>query len=72
MSRWFWNSKIVGWVESLLVSISNWVWKRRREALKPVSKPVLTPASQMPAKKEKPAATKAPAKKTRQKKNANV
>ena len=34
--NWFWGSKFIGWVESNLVCLTNYIWKKRREQEKKV------------------------------------
>jgi hypothetical protein len=66
-SRWFWENKFMAWIESKLLTFTNWFWNKRHQ-------PPVTPAKKEPVidtavKKSTP--KKAPAKRSPAKKKTD-
>jgi hypothetical protein len=38
--HWFWHNKVMAWIESGLISLTNWFWKKRHP---PTPKPRIAP-----------------------------
>jgi hypothetical protein len=59
--RWFWENRFMGWVESKLLSFTNWFWNKRHQPPLIKKEPQLESINE---NKKKSPAKKAPAKKT--------
>lgn len=62
-SRWFWENRFMGWIESKLLTFTNWFWNKRHQPppAPPKKEPQLVSTNEI---KKKAPAKKAPAKKT--------
>ena len=59
--NWFWHSRLMNWVESALLDLTNWVWRKRHvttnytkpkgPATTPADPTKAAPAKKVPAKK---------------------
>lgn len=67
-SRWFWENRFMGWIESNLLTFTNWFWNKRHQPPPPRKEPQLEATNE---NKKKAPAKKAPAKKTPAKKKTN-
>jgi hypothetical protein len=67
-NRWFWENKFMGWVESKLLTFTNWFWNKRHQPPAPKKEPQVETTNE---DKKKSPAKKAPAKRTAAKKKSD-
>ncbi len=60
-SRWFWENRFMGWIESKLLTFTNWFWNKRHQPPPIKKEPQVETTNE---NKKKSPAKKAPAKKT--------
>jgi hypothetical protein len=68
-NRWFWENKLMGWIENKLLIFTNWFWNKRHQ-LPPVP-PKKEPQANTTNENKKSPAKKAPAKRTPAKKKTD-
>lgn len=67
-NRWFWENRLMGWIEGKLITFTNWFWNKRHQPPIIKKEPEVSTTNE---NKKKSTPKKAPAKKTTAKKKTN-